>query len=192
MTEAKKKHIEKRDVKKQFWFELTEKETREMSKQAGNLHAEIGKDDLAFTEVKKAWKAKIGKKQTELGTMLAVLKTGKEQREVEAQEIKDFDKREIRWVVDGKVIESREMKPEETQQSFALDASKKRKQDLADAKKTISAESKLRKEAEEFQSKRKKKPAPTTGNEIADVIKSETSRKTKHSAVDGAVDTVNA
>lgn len=149
-----KKHMEKKEVNKDFWFDLTTKELQEMSRTAGNLDSEIQKDEEAFAQVRKEWKVRIGEKKTELRKMLAALRTQREIRTVDAIEVKDFDKKEVFWLYEGKEIERREMTAEESQMAINLEKRREAAKKAEEEKTNGSAEDRLRKEATAFNEKK--------------------------------------
>jgi hypothetical protein len=157
-------------VSKEFIFKLTEKEFAELGKKAAKLDSDIIRLDNEFDEVKKQWKAKIDAKNADRMTISMKINAGEEKRTMDSVLVKDFDAREIRYYVDGKVIESRTMTDNELQMGFD------------DAKLGVKKTLKTKDAGKAIAEVTGKKAKDVS---IADVIKMETGRKTKHSAVDG-------
>lgn len=175
-----KARIEKKEVQKKFWFPLASKDKDKLGKEAGDVNATIIRDTEHLTNLKKEWNAKIDAKQGRLNDILEMLKAGKQFRDVDATEVKDFGKEEIRWMVDGKVFEKRPMTEVEKQTSMPVDPVK-----------SGAAEARLKKEAAAFKNKKHADAAKQIypGLKVADpeitaVRRSETNRHTKTSAVD--------
>lgn len=181
---TKKTRLEKRELKKTFWFELTDKEKLSIGQTNAALGNEIKNDQAAFKEIKKEWSKRISGKVIEHDRVEAVIHTGKEMREVEAVEIRDYGKKEVRYMHGKLVMETRDMTPEEVQTTMQLE---KREQERAEHATEVQAESteqKLRNEAESFQKKRKGMKALKPADEIAEVIREETNKNSKKSATD--------
>lgn len=157
------KKFEKRDIKKSFWFKLTADEKKHHADEMVRFMTEKGKKELQFADVKKKWQGEIKELETEVEEHRQVYGAGKEWREVKCIEVKDFQKLEVRFTIGKKVMESRKMDDREKQ--MALQVNGKPIDNKANGK----DEQKIDKK---------------TG-EIRDVIKEETSKNTKKSAVDG-------
>lgn len=156
-------------VTKEFTFDLTPEESQKRLAAAGALHAEITKLDEEFKEVKAHWKSKIQTRTDARNEILVAGETGKEARVVDAIMVKDYTSKEIQYWVDGEVKESRTMTAEEMQMELGESRPRGKKQKL-DSTANLSG----------------MVATPTEGEEIGNVIKMETSKRTKHSAVDGA------
>lgn len=115
-----KKTMERRDVEKHFWFDLTIDETRTLAKKAGNTNEEIERMEEKFSDYKKAEGVKIKEKKTQLKYFLEILKTGKENRKTKCEEVKDFSKGEIRWVQGKETIKTVKMTDQDKQRSLDL------------------------------------------------------------------------
>lgn len=157
MASGKKKHIERKDIRRKFWFPVTDKERSDYGMSAAKLEFEIQKEEEKVVDLKekiKAHNAVMKEAEKERRRILNAIQTKKEQREVDAIEIKDFDKKVIRYQVGKEILEERAMTAEETQMSINVDEKKKREKALTDDKKQSTAEQKLRKQAEDFKNKR--------------------------------------
>jgi hypothetical protein len=160
-------------VTKDFVFKLTEAEFAEKGRNAAALAGEVAELELQFAEVKENHKAKIQAREAARDEALAIIRAKEETRTVDAILVKNFDEKEIQYFYAGEVIESRTMTYDELQDEFdvAPKTGRAKKQKI-DSTQGLSG-----------------KIANGEGeNEIADVIKLETGRTTKRSAVDGAVD----
>ena len=157
------KKFEKRDIKKSFWFKLTADEKKHHADEMVRFMTEKGKKELQFADVKKKWQGEIKGLETEVEEHRQVYGAGKEWREVDCVEVKDFQKLEVRYTMGKKVMESRKMDEREKQMALQV------KGKPIDNKKNANGNGKLDKK---------------TG-EIRDVMKDETSKNTKKSAVDG-------
>jgi len=166
-----KKWIEKRTIKKELWFDLTEKETVEFGRSIGHFYTEKAKKENELRDISKKFKQEIGEFESEIAEKVAVINARKEFREVECVEILDFQKKEVRYTVKGKVHVSRPMDDREKQMSLKIKS-----------KPIVSAVG-------------SNKPVPNNGssikdakvqrsNEVKEVMNSETSKSTKKSAVD--------
>lgn len=158
-----KKKIEKRTLTKSFWFKLTDKEISERNIRANELRDEIDDKKEQFGEVKKKWNSEIKALEVEEKSIREAAKERKEYREVETEEIKDWTKQEVRYMVGGKLHTSRAMDDNEKQMAMTV--------------KSVPVT-----EVEQ--------PAPedNAANDVRDVMRDETSKGTKKSAVDPKVE----
>lgn len=190
---AKKTHIEKREVKRKFWFSITDKEKGEMVKLSLELDRQVDVDrgqllaDIEkFNADKKARNAEINEKERNRKEVNHHIRVSKELREVDAIEVRDYGKKQVRYVVGKAVMEEREMNSDELQTSLNLERrEKERKEDkqaTAQSATQSRAERALRAEAEAFHKQKAggKKPV----SEVQEVIRQETSKHTKRSSVD--------
>lgn len=171
-----KKHIEKKEVRRKFQVELTEKEQIEYGAKAAELESDIQKEEEKIVDLKekqKAHKSLITECSKERRRLLNAVKSGVEMRELEAVEVKDFDAGKIKYMVNGKCLDEREMTGEETQLTMnGLDKSKKRKEEAKKEVEQSEVEKKLRSEAEAFNSKKKgkgvtkKSVSPLTSSQV--------------------------
>lgn len=184
MTDKKVTRIEKRELKRKFWFDLTKEEESKLGKDAAALHAEIKADGEALAAIKKEWNAKIKTKIVEHDRLSTIQNTGKECREVDAIEVRDYGKKEVRYMFGKKVMETREMNADELQTTMQLEKRQAERAEHAEEVKAQGTEQKLRDQAEEFQKKRKSAKQLKSADEITEVIREETSKLTKKSSVD--------
>jgi hypothetical protein len=161
-----KKNPEGTIVSKTFEFALTQEESDNLGKKAASISMNILATELNFKEVKADWNAKIKTMKAERDTLSKAITDGKEERTVDAVLVKDYTAKEIKFYFDGAVIEARTMTTEESQMELEEHLKKQsrgKKQKLQLVKNTNGNEAE---------------------SEIGDVIKEETSRRTKRSAVD--------
>jgi len=161
--------FERREIKKKFWFSLTTKEKDDSGKLAGEIDGQIQRDEEKAADLRKEWKVKIDGKRSKLRGLLATLKAGKEFREVDCEEVKDFGKKEIRYMVGKKCMESREMTSNELQLSMGVLKGGKSDTPTVKANATVATVTELR---------------PPVDKDVKDVINQETNAKTKTSPLD--------
>lgn len=159
------KKFEKRDIKKSFWFKLTEKEKKHHADEMVRVMTEKGKKELQFSDVKKKWQGQIKELETEVESHRQTYNAGKEWREVACIEVKDFQKLEIRYLIGKKVQESRAMDEREKQMTLQVKG------------KPITEKNKSEGKADVVDIK---------SGEIKDVIKEETNKKTKTSPLNNS------
>lgn len=179
MTTTKKKAIQTRKIEKELEFTLTQEEIAEKGKQAAKYAQEQGEMERQFDKVKKEWTGKINKLEIAVSNELSVIRSGKELRMVECTEEKNFEKKTVRYIWKGKTMLERDMTLNETQ--MAMETTIKTRKPSEKKPEQLKATVK-----EHVEAKTGKK-VNGKGEEIAEVIKQETSAKTKHSSVDGAV-----
>jgi hypothetical protein len=160
-------------VTKEFEFKLTVTEIADKGKQAAALFKEIKGLDVEFEAVKDEWKAKIKDREAKRDDLLGVINAGVELRQTESVMVKNFDTRTVEYWVevegDWDLVESRAMTESESQTEMSLDKPKKGRSKKAQKHDPVA-------EAH----------ANGQDTDVGSVIKEETSRRTKHSAVDGA------
>jgi hypothetical protein len=184
---TKKTRVEKREVTRKFWFHLTDAEKVQLTDMALKLEREAEEETTQLNEETKERRAAIKQKVLESKKLKTIYHDGKEIREVAALEVLDYGKKEVRYLVGKEVKESRPMTDDELQISMNLEVREKERAEAeADGTKTTT-EQKLRAEAEAFQKKKASKKKPVS--EIDQVIREETSKLTKKSAVDGPAET---
>lgn len=168
------KKIEKREMKKSFWFKLTAEEKKHHADEMVRVMTEKGKKELQFSDVKKKWQTEIKELETEIDEHRQTYNAGKEWREVDCIEIKDFQKLEVRYMVGKKIMESRPMDDREKQMVLAV---KGKPIDIDKTQKTLIDK------ADDEMSK-----------DVKEVMKEETGKKTKKSSLDrkGPVSTSSA
>lgn len=99
-------------------FDLTEEEFAFKGKEAARLQGEINGLDREFQQVKEEHKSKTSLLEMECGSLLAVIRRGKEEREVTVTKVIDFDKGLVDFLYQNKIVETRGIKPEERQGKF--------------------------------------------------------------------------
>lgn len=167
-------------VTKEFEFKLTEAEFSEKGKSAAALSREVTDLKVQFEEVKDTWNAKIKTRAAKRDDVLAVIHAKKEKRTVDAVLVKNYDAKEIEYWFEGEVLERRTMTDSELQVEADFEKN---------GKKARALKQKLTKPLDpELAGKvGAKVPAAVNGQgeDIGDVIKAETHRRTKTSSVDG-------
>lgn len=182
---AKKEKAEKKDrpvntertLMKEITFSLSDKEKAELGKKAGEVDREILILNEEFKDVKDDYKRRIGAKALELKSLLKASREGKQERMVEVLEVKDFDAVKVKYMLKGKVVLERDMEWAERQTEMKVDTngkSKKTAKDDVRAKMATSVDSGA-------------SGLNGTSDDVKDVIKEETNKKTKKSAVDASV-----
>lgn len=189
--EPKKTRVEKRDVKRKFWFPINDKEKSELMKLSLELDRQVDADRVLlladiekFSADKKARTAAINDKERNRKDINHHIRVSKELREVEAIEVRDYGKKEVRYVVGKTVMEQREMTADELQTSFNLEKRNKERASEKTSANQSKAEVALRAEAEAFRQKKTVRKLTTKEEEIQQEIREETSKLTKKSAVD--------
>ena len=159
---AEKTRIEKQNKKgHRYWHPLAEKEILDYSKKQAEICREINADTVAMKEASKIWKSKIKAKQEEVERLNAAIRAEKEMREDDVVMIKNFGKKTVRFTLGGKVVDEREMKADELQTALNLE-----KKAAAKKKPKVDTEAKLRKEVEEFKTKKKTTAGPKTAGSL--------------------------
>lgn len=110
--------ISERKVKRKLTFKLTEEEFADKGRKAGQIGAELRKLEDEFASVKKGWSEKLTAKEEALNSLLNVIHSGEEQRDVDCTEQRDYSKNVVRYVVGGKTHEERAMTESERQLDF--------------------------------------------------------------------------
>lgn len=114
---SEKKEIQKEDkiVSQDIEFLLTEPEYAEKGREAAERSRELGVLNLQFEREKKKFKSQIELKSDELNTILSVIQAGKETRNVECVEHKDYDRHMMVYIHRGEVVFERVMEQSERQ-----------------------------------------------------------------------------
>lgn len=154
------KKFEKRDIKKSFWFTLTKDEKKHHADEMVRVMTDKGKKELQFSDVKKKWSGQIKELETTVEEHRQTYNAGKEWREVDCVEVKDFQKLEVRYMKGKEILQSRAMDEREKQMALNIKG------------KPINVTKKSAKDGEDIDMK--------TG-EIREVMKEETNKKTKTS-----------
>lgn len=146
---AKAKTVESTKTRKWFSFQLTTEETAKKGLRAAELAVEIVTKEEEANSVKDKFKGEVATLRREQAGLHRTIRAGSEQREVDCEEVKDWDRLLVEWKYKGDVMESRPMTAEERQVKLKL----------------VSA-----------------KDAKPLSAPIAEVMREETSRKTKQDA----------
>lgn len=164
-----KKNPDGEKCKRQLPFSLNDEEKARKGEDAGKFNIQIEKAmDLKKSEMAKHNERITGLTKKRDG-LLKAINEGVERREVSCVEAKNYEKNLIEYWFEGKVLESREMKPEERQQN--LNEGKPSKK-LA----------KWQKLAPKYEPKKSKEDE--RDEEVASVHRLETSKKGASSMVD--------
>ena len=142
-----------------------------------DLLAELQLEKTAIEEEKKAatsgFTTRIKTIVKSLNKLAREVNAGSEERSEECIMVKDYDANEIQWWLNDEIVDRREMTAEDRQLDLEAQQS-----DYKDAK---PGKKKRKTQLEVLASQ-------TPQEDVADVIKEETSRRTKRSSVDGAYD----
>lgn len=118
---SKKKAIQEKKMKREFTFELTEKEVVTYARKTATLTKQRNDIEAEFNNIKSTFKAKIDEKETEIASLLQAIEKGSEIRLTECIERKDFNKEVVEYVAGSKILETRDMTEEEKQMELNLD-----------------------------------------------------------------------
>lgn len=165
-TEKYQEGVQSKEIEKTMLFKLTKDDKARILDRRTELEEEI---ETLQADAKKAadeFKNKIAPLTLELDNLSDVARAGEEERTVKCVCEMDFLNGEVRYVVDGKVHEKRTMTQDEYQLEIHVGSRAKNRgtQDLPQTE---------------------EKATDAEGQSIADAIAEETSKKTKHSSVDG-------
>lgn len=174
-TTKPKKDPKGTKVLQAFMFKLNMREFAEKGKTAAGLSKEIAGIEAEFEEVKDTFKARIKDREAKRDDLLAVINAGEEKREVESTMVMDYDAGKVRYFFEGEMIEERKMTDDERQLQMPLKTG-------ADGKTTTTEKSSKRQKLSEV----KHSDLAGKDDEIKSVIRQETNKVTKLSAVDGA------
>jgi len=155
------KEMSEEVVEESLEFVLTEEDFSEKGKEAGKLGGELNKINNDFDLVKKEWKDKIESKEHELESVLRTIRDGKEKRKVKCVKQKDFQNYTVNWIFDGEVMHSRPMELHERQMELKV----------VNAGAATSRETEKKAIAEQL--------VVGQANDVRDVMREETNRKTK-------------
>jgi len=165
---TKTKKLAKRKLNKSFWFDLTKDEVLGFKETSHNLKNEIDDETSIQTTQVETFKAEQKKVNAHIADLereeRSARKTAdkkKEYREVECDEVTDWAKGEVRFMFGKKVMETRPLDEKEKQMAMTINQKAINEPSAAIEKVVIK-----------------------TQDDIKDIIKEETSRTTKKSAVD--------
>lgn len=159
-------------VTRDFEFKLAGKDIELKAHEMSDLLAEVEKLEQEQKESNAAFKTKIDERYKKIGELGKAVRAGTETRTLEAEMRKDFATATKRFFFDGKQIHEEAMTAEELQMDFG---------DIQKPKKPAKTARDGRLEDAQRAIASKKKGKSTT----AEVVKLETSRKSKRSPVDG-------
>lgn len=164
-----KKNPKGKTIKRMIAFNLTEEQKAKKGEAAAKLNESL---EAAVEKKKEAMSdhsEKIKGLTAKIRKFLHELNEGKEQREVECVEVKNFESNTVEYWFEGENVFARKMEPSDRQEEMDLKPKRGPKWQTAAPKKEFPVSSEDAREKEE----------------IAQVVKMETSRKTKRSSVDG-------
>lgn len=115
-----------------------------------------------FAEVSTKWKERIKPVSDRVDTILSFFEDGKEKKTVECVAVKNHQDNKVEYWFEGKIVDHRPMTTD----------------DLQDQLKLTTKRGRTKENSVKF-------PTPTESEDIASVRKLETSKRTKHSSVDG-------
>jgi hypothetical protein len=105
-------------VTKTLTFTLTETEIANRGRDAADTRSELTEIMAEFEEIKQDFKGRIGAREAMLTSLLRTIKRGTEERTVECEMVKDFDRMTVQYVFNGAIMEERAMTIEERQPSL--------------------------------------------------------------------------
>lgn len=170
---AKKTNPTGTKVDRTLPFKLTDAEKARKSEIAAKIHKQLEEAQDAKRADMVKHNGKIKELSGKVSTELRMINDGIERRAVKAIMIKNFEKDQIEYYYEGELMETVTMKPSDRQEELPIKDPKPRKGAKPD---------KWRSMAPNY--KPKKDPEDERDEEIADVHRSETSRKGASSAVD--------
>jgi hypothetical protein len=164
-------------IQKEFTFALNDKDVSKKASEAAKLVNEANKLQVQKDEMNELFKTRISDRRVRSDELLAVIHQKTEKRTVEVTMTKDFNSKLIQYWHQGQMLEERAMTPDETQMNLAdANVSKRAKKQLT---RTVLTQDQKR------QKQHAQQAATQQGTDVAAVIKAETSRRSKRSAVDG-------
>lgn len=122
----------------------------------------LSKLKTEYDEVKQKWKERLYPVETRVNCILNFFENGKEKKVVECVMVKNYDANKVEYWYEGKIVDHRPMTVADRQEDMPLNTRRGRSKENSVVM-----------------------PTPTAQEEIADIVKAETSKKTKHSSVDG-------
>ena len=110
-----KKVKQERSIKKEIAFKLTTKDRAEFGDQFAKLNGAFGEIDREFDKIKKDYKGRLEAIDLQVNQIAKWLRDGEQHKIVDVIERKDFVSRKVQFILENKVVEEREMNPDETQ-----------------------------------------------------------------------------
>jgi hypothetical protein len=141
---------------------LDEKTRAKLAEELGEKLKAKTKLDLEFADVKAKWKERITPVSDRVAAIENFLENGKEKKTVECLQVKNFESGRMEWLFEGKIVDHRPLTDVDHQEEIALKTKRGRTKENS-----------------------VKAVQPTEDEEISNVRKLETSKKTKHTATDG-------
>lgn len=151
-------------VTREVSIELDEKTYAKFGKEEGELMRNVGKLREEFSDVKRKWDDRIEPLTDRLEFVRESLKNGKETKTIECRQVKNFDEGRMEWWYDGKVVDHRPLTTTDHQEEIPLKTKRGRTKENSVVV-----------------------PPKAVDDEIGNVRKLETSRRTKHTSTDGPV-----
>lgn len=159
-------------VEKELTFDLTVEERAKMADEAGAAEEEARALEAELSQYTSDKKAKIAGLYEKSSELLKLIRRRKEERVVDCDEVRDYEKAEVRWMWKGKEMEARPMTEQEKQVKLDLDEKKRKRhqQNLAKVQDALKGgEAPKKKKTKQEQEKQ----------DLQDVIRAETNSKTK-------------
>ncbi len=167
---------------KTLTFKLEDADKLALGAQAAKLDGEIEEIEAEFKEVKSGFRQRLKERSEERARLLKAVHTGQEERESDCTEVRDQGGNTISFWVGGRMIEERAMTFEERQEELSLSNGKAIAQ--AAASPPPGSIKKKKRSGKDEAAEQGKKPTDES-EDIANVRKLETNKRTKLSAVDG-------
>lgn len=184
VTEEDPDHIKRKQCNRTLEFFLDESDYAFKGKKLAELHYDLSEAVAAQDAAKKRHKTRVEVVQQKIDELISVMNAGCENREVEVEEVRDYNQARVQVIYEGKVHETRAMTSDELQ--MEIDTENKTETTDEDEKVDTIAEEKV--EAADDATDEGATVEETDAFGVQDVINEETNRSTKHSAVDGATE----
>lgn len=192
---TKKKNPKGKQTMQSVEFQLTDTQKAEKGMEAAKLQKEVNELTVEKKIATDTFAAKIKSRASRVATLLGEIDSGVETRDVECIEVKNFDRNRVEYYLDGEIVKERDLTEDDRQ--LELDAAsaakgKKKAKEQAESAKAnpTTPEQAAQDNAKACVAVPGKNPPRGLRQEIdpevADLMKSETNRKTKTSAVDGS------
>lgn len=167
-----KKNPKGKVITREITLELTKEDYAKLGERESDLMNSVGKLEAEFSEVKSKWTARLDPLKAELTEVRATLKAKEEKKTLEVTQVMNYDEDTVEFWFAGKIVDTRPMTHQDRQDQMEFAQPKTRRG--RDAKQLAAND------VEKDEDK-----------EISNVRKLETSRRTKHSSVDGPVNNGN-
>ena len=100
-------------------FKLTDKEKLEKGNLLATLSRQIAVVDGVLKQAKSRHKADSAELKNQFEAAVSCLSTGTEHREVECEEVRDYEAKRVSYLYEGEVMEERPMRQDEMQLRIA-------------------------------------------------------------------------